>query len=99
MGSRARSFANPLNFIEPGTAMMNSARRDRKAKAIAELLAMIADADPGIGGKRPRPAFGDDEESLCEDVAEFGAALERFCANCQRHRISGKLTPRGRSIP
>jgi len=76
---------------------MSSARRDRKAKAIAEMLAMIADANPAIGG--PRPVFGDNEEALCEDVTEFGAALERFCAIGQRHRVSGKLTPRGRSVP
>jgi hypothetical protein len=99
MRDAAEPFADPLNLIEPGTAMTNSARRDRKAKAIAEMLAMIADADPGIGGGGPRPAFGDNEESLCDDVTEFGAALERFCAIGQRHRVSGKLTPRDRSVP
>jgi hypothetical protein len=99
MRDAAELFADPINFIEPGTAMMSSNRRDRKAKAIAEMLAMIADANSGIGGGRPRPVFGDNEESLCDDVTEFGAALERFCAIGQRHRVSGKLTPRDRSVP
>jgi hypothetical protein len=78
--------------------MMNSARRDRKAKAIAQMLAMIADADPRFGSRRPRPAFGENEESLYDDVTEFGAALERFCAIGQRHPVSGRLTPRDRSV-
>jgi hypothetical protein len=85
------------NLIQPGTTMISSSRRDRQAKAIAELLAMIADAHPEIGGGRPRPAFEANQESLWEDVTEFSAALERFSANCQHHRISGKFAPRGRS--
>jgi hypothetical protein len=35
--------------------MIHSSRRDRKAKAIAEVLAMIADAYPPLAPHRPRP--------------------------------------------
>ena len=81
------------HLFQPGTTMISSSRRDRQAKAIAELLAMIAEAHPEIGGGRPRPAFAANEESLWEDVTEFSAALERFRANCRHHRISGKFAP------
>ena len=35
--------------------MIHSSRRDRKTKAIAEVLAMIADADPELAPHHPSP--------------------------------------------
>jgi hypothetical protein len=71
--------------------MITSPRRDRQTRAIAEMLAMIADAHSETERGRPRPACATNEDSLWEDVTEFSAALERFSAS------HGKLTPRGRS--
>ena len=76
--------------------MITSPRRDRQARAIAEMLAMIADSHPETKRGRLRPACAANEEWLWEDVTEFSAALETYCA-IHQHRISGKLTPRGRS--
>jgi hypothetical protein len=39
---------------DPFVAMIHSARRDRKAKAIAEALAMLANAHPEFDPHRPR---------------------------------------------
>jgi len=41
--------------------MIHSSRRDRKAKAIAEVLAMIADAHPPVVLHRPRPDLDTEE--------------------------------------
>ena len=41
--------------------MIHSSRRDRKAKAIAEVLAMIADAQAPLAPHRPRPVLEADE--------------------------------------
>jgi hypothetical protein len=41
--------------------MIHSSHRDRKAKAIAEALAMIADAHPELDRHRPRPVPETDE--------------------------------------
>ena len=54
--------------------MLYSSRRNRKTKAIAEMLAMIASARPLTPH---RADAADAEESLGESVAEFCAALER----------------------
>jgi hypothetical protein len=35
--------------------LIHSSRRDRKTRAIAEVLAMIIDADPKLAPQRPRP--------------------------------------------
>jgi hypothetical protein len=58
-------------------AMIHSSRRDRKAKAIAEVLAMIADAHPPLAPHRPRPVL-ETEEWLFESATEFCAALDRY---------------------
>jgi hypothetical protein len=42
--------------------MIHSSRRDRKTKAIAEALAMLADAHPELVPHRPRPVRETDEE-------------------------------------
>jgi hypothetical protein len=41
--------------------MIHSSRRDRKSKAIAEALALIADAHPELDPHRPRPVRETDE--------------------------------------
>jgi hypothetical protein len=62
---------------QPGKAMIHSSRRDRKTKAIAEALAMIADAHPELDPHRPRPVRETDEW-LWESVTEFCATLDRY---------------------
>ena len=56
--------------------MIHSSHRDRKAKAIAEVLAMI-DADLPLAPHRPRPVHETDEW-LWESAAEFCAALDHY---------------------
>jgi hypothetical protein len=60
--------------------MIHSSRRDRKAKAIAEVLAMIANAQAPLAPHRPRPVLEADER-LFETAAEFCEALEKY-AEC-----------------
>jgi hypothetical protein len=55
--------------------MIHSSRRDRKTKAIAEVLAMIADAHPELAPNHPRPVRESDEW-LWESATEFCAALD-----------------------
>ena len=57
--------------------MIHSSRRDRKAKAIAEVLAMIANAQAPLAPHRPRPVLEADER-LFETAAEVCAALEKY---------------------
>ena len=57
--------------------MIHSSRRDRKTKAIAEALAMIADAHPEFDPHRPRPVRETDEW-LWDSATEFCAALDRY---------------------
>ena len=59
--------------------MIHSSRRDRKAKAIAEVLAMIADSYPPLAPHRPRPVL-ETEEWLFESATEFIEALEKYYA-------------------
>ncbi|MCI0735271.1 MAG: hypothetical protein L0Y50_03190 [Beijerinckiaceae bacterium] len=59
--------------------MIHSSHRDRKAKAIAELLAMIADSHPPLTPRRPHPVPGA-EECLTESATEFIEALEKYYA-------------------
>ena len=61
---------------QPGKAMIHSSRRDRKTKAIAEVLAMIGDAHPELDPHQPRPVRETDEW-LWESATEFCAALDR----------------------
>ena len=56
--------------------MIHSSRRDRKAKALAEVLAMMADAYPRLAPHRPRPIL-ETEEWLFEGATEFIEALEK----------------------
>ena len=57
--------------------MIHSSRGKPKAKAIAEVLAMIADAHPDLAPHHPRPVSETDEWFL-ESAAEFCAALDRY---------------------
>ena len=57
--------------------MIHSSRRDSKTKAIAEVLAMIADAHPEFAPHRPRPVHVTDE-CLWESATEFCAALDHY---------------------
>ena len=57
--------------------MIHTSRRDRKAKAIAEVLAMIANAQAPLAPHRPRPVLEADERRF-ETAAEFWAALEKY---------------------
>jgi hypothetical protein len=57
--------------------MIHSSRRDRKTKAIAEVLAMIANAQAPLAPHRPCPVLEADERRF-ETAAEFWAALEKY---------------------
>jgi hypothetical protein len=59
-------------------AMIHSSHRDRKAKAIAEVLAMI-DADLPLAPHRPRSVL-ETEEWLFESAIEFIEAREKYYA-------------------
>ena len=56
--------------------MIHSSHRDRKTKAVAEVLAMIDDAYPP---HRPSPVLDETEEWLFESP-EFIEALEKYYA-------------------
>lgn len=75
--------------------MIHSARRIGKAKAMAEVLAMIADVHPEPSPHRPRPARAADE-CFWEDAAEFMAALEKYCAGHPQRR-AGRVAQTRRS--
>jgi hypothetical protein len=55
--------------------MIDSPRRNRKAKAIAEVLIMIADAHPELVPHQPRPVRETDEW-LWDNATEFRAPLD-----------------------
>jgi len=63
--------------------MIHSSRRDRKAKAIAEVLAMIADAHPELAPNDPR-AVRESDEWLWESATEFCAALDLYAGRAVR---------------
>jgi hypothetical protein len=57
--------------------MIHSLHRNRNAKAIAEVLAMIADAHPPLA-PHGRCPDRETEEWLFESATEFCAALDRY---------------------
>jgi hypothetical protein len=63
--------------------MIYSLRRDRKRKAIAEVLAIIASAHQL---EPHRVDAADAEESLFESATEFCAALEQYAARASQTR-------------
>ena len=58
--------------------MIHSPRGDRKAKATAEVLAMIADAHQLRAPHRPRLVLDETEEQLFESATEFIEALDKY---------------------
>ena len=58
--------------------MIHSSHRDRKTKAIAEALAMIADAHPELDPHRPHPVL--ETEEWLFSATEFIEALEKYYA-------------------
>jgi hypothetical protein len=70
--------------------MIHSSRRDRKTKAIAEALAMIADAHPELDPHRPRPVRETDEW-LWESATEFCAMLDHYAGR--------NMLPKLQSLP
>ena len=60
--------------------MIHASRWDRKTKAIAEALAMLADAHPELVPHRPRPVR-DTDEWLWESATEFCTALDRYAGS------------------
>ena len=74
--------------------MIHSSRRIRETKAIAEVLAMIADAHPEFDPHRPRPVREIDEW-LWESATEFCAALDCYAGRTMEiKRTFAPTTPR-----
>src|SRR6202045_557615 len=67
----------------PGNAMIHSSHRDRKTKAIAEVLAMMPDVHPELVPYRPRPVRETDEW-LWESATEFCAAMDRYAGRTMK---------------
>ena len=78
--------------------MIHSSRRDRKAKAIAEALAMLADAPPELVLHRPRPVRETDEW-LWESATEFCAALDRYAGRAMENKRAHAPGARRKSAP
>jgi hypothetical protein len=74
-------FAEPMR---EGKTMLYSSRRNRKTKAIAEVLAMIASARQLAPHRLD--ATADAEESLYGSATEFCAALEQYAAHAAQLR-------------
>src|SRR5580693_5118092 len=75
--------------------MIHSSRRDRKTKAIAEALAMLADAHPELVPHRPRPVRETDEW-LWESATEFCASLDRYAGRAMEIKRENRRPP---SVP
>jgi hypothetical protein len=72
------SYQLDAEGIEPrGDPMIHSSRRDRKTKAIAEALAMMADTHLELASHHPRRVLETDDW-LWESATEFCAALDRY---------------------
>jgi hypothetical protein len=70
--------------------MIHSSLRDRKTKAIVEVLAMIADAHPELEPHRPRPVRETDEW-LWE--TDFCAALDRYAGRTVEIKKENRRPP------
>src|SRR6476619_4439307 len=83
-----------------GKAMIHSSRRDSKTKAIAEVLAMIADAHPELA---PHPrSVRETEAWLWESATAFCAALDRYAGRCalvENAAAFGRPQWRQRAVP
>ena len=69
--------------------MAHSSRLDPKVKAIAEVLAMIGDADPAFVPDRPRP-IPRTADWLWDSATEFCAALDRYEARVMKVKKSNQ---------
>ena len=78
--------------------MIHSSRRDRKAKAIAEALAMLAGAPPELVLHRPRPVRETDEW-LWESATEFCAAMDRYAERAMEIKRENRRPPAARPAP
>ena len=67
--------------------MIHSSHRNRKTKAIAEVLAMIADAHPELAPHHPR-SVRETDEWLWESATEFCAALDRYAGRATQMKSS-----------
>jgi hypothetical protein len=65
--------------------MIQSSRRNRRAKAIAEVLAMIADAQHPTVPHRSL-SIHETDEWLSQNVTEFCAALDVYAKSATRKR-------------
>ena len=72
--------------------MIHSPRRERKTKAIAEALAMIADAHPPLAPHQPYPVRETDAW-LWESATEFCAALDRYAGRAMEIKRENRRTP------
>jgi hypothetical protein len=73
--------------------MIHSSRRDRKTKAIAEALAMLADAHPELVPHRP-PPVRETDEWLWASATEFCAALDRYAGRAMEIKRVNRRRPR-----
>ena len=80
-----KSAFGPDKSKQMGKAMIQSPRRDRRAKAIAEMLAMIAYAQYPLERQRPLP-FRNLDDCLSETATEFCAALDVYSECAARKR-------------
>jgi hypothetical protein len=76
--------------------MIHSSRRDRKTKAIAEALAMLADAHPQphpeLVPHRP-PHVRASDEWLWESATEFCAGLDRYAGRAMESKRENRRPP------
>jgi hypothetical protein len=75
--------------------MIHSSRRDRKTKAFAETLVMIADTQPHpeLVRHRLRPIRETDDEWLWESATEFCAALDRYAERAMEIKRENRRPP------
>lgn len=63
--------------------MIHSSHRDRKAKAMAEVLALIAETQPLFESRQPQ-AHRESQDWQLESATEFILALEKYYAGRAR---------------
>jgi hypothetical protein len=71
--------------------MIHPSRRDRKAKAIVEVLAMIDATHPELSPPCP---VRETDEGLAESATEFCAVLDRYAESAARIRREESLIRR-----
>jgi hypothetical protein len=85
------------HLISPFRAMIRSERRTCTAKAIAEYLALIADVHQVA--PHPLSPVREADEELWECATEFGAAMEKFCAERAISMSSSNQRAAERHVP